>query len=73
VTLEDETGTINLVVKPNIWERYYQIVRTRPAWIAHGKLERRSGVTHVIVNRLEDLADRLGESKELKTRSRDFR
>ncbi|MGI9519209.1 MAG: error-prone DNA polymerase [Pirellulaceae bacterium] len=70
VTLEDETGTINLVVKPHIWERYYRIVRTRPAWIAHGKLERRSGVTHVIVNRLEDLAEKLGE---LKTKSRDFR
>ncbi len=73
VTLEDETGTINLVVKPQIWDRYYQIVRTRPAWIAHGKLERRSGVIHVIVNRLEDLAERLGERRELKTRSRDFR
>ena len=73
VTLEDETGTINLVVKPKIWERYYQIVRTRPAWIAHGKLERRSGVIHVIVNRLEDLAERLGEERELKTKSRDFR
>jgi error-prone DNA polymerase len=73
VTLEDETGTINLVVKPKIWERYYRIVRTRPAWIAHGKLERRSGVIHVIVNRLEDLAERLGETRDLKTRSRDFR
>ena len=73
VTLEDETGTINLVVKPPIWERYYQIVRTRPAWIAHGKLERRSGVTHVIVNRLEDLAERLGEREDVQQRSRDFR
>ena len=73
VTLEDETGPLNLIIKPSIWERYYQIVRTRPAWIAHGKLERRSGVTHVIVNRLEDLAERLGESEDLKTRSRDFR
>ncbi len=73
VTLEDETGTMNLVVKPHIWDRYYQIVRTRPAWIASGKLERRSGVIHVIVQRLEDLAARLGEVRELKTRSRDFR
>ena len=70
VTLEDETGTMNLIIKPPVWERYYQLVRTRPAWIAHGKLERRSGVTHVIVSRLEDLAERLGEHRELKTRSR---
>jgi error-prone DNA polymerase len=70
VTLEDETGTINLVVKPQIWERYRQIVRTRAGWIAHGRLERRSGVTHVIVNRLEDLAAGM---EQLKIRSRDFR
>jgi error-prone DNA polymerase len=70
VTLEDETGTINLLVKPPIWERHYQIVRTCPAWLAHGKLERRSGVTHVIVNRLENLAESL---RGLKARSRDFR
>jgi error-prone DNA polymerase len=55
VTLEDETGTANLVVKPDIWQRYYQICRTSSAWLAHGKLERRSGVIHVVVNRLEDL------------------
>lgn len=56
VTLEDETGTANLVVKPDIWQRHYQICRTSSAWLAHGKLERRSGVIHVVVNRLEDLA-----------------
>ncbi|MFN9538020.1 MAG: error-prone DNA polymerase [Planctomycetota bacterium] len=55
VTLEDETGTANLVVKPDIWQRYYQICCTSSAWLAHGKLERRSGVIHVVVNRLEDL------------------
>ena len=70
VTLEDESGTINLVVKPQIRERDYRIVRTRPAWIAEGKLERRSGVIHVIVNRLEDLAEQM---EDLNTRSRDFR
>jgi error-prone DNA polymerase len=70
VTLEDETGTINLVVKPDIWERYYQLCRTSRAWLAHGKLETRSGVTHVVVNRLEDLNELL---QSLNQKSRDFR
>ena len=70
VTLEDETGTANLVVKQNIWERYYTIARRSPAWIAHGKLEKKGGVIHVVVNRLEDLSQRLGD---LQTKSRDFR
>ena len=70
VTIEDETGTANLVVKQHIWERYYAIARRSPAWIAHGKLERRQGVIHVIVNRIEDFSTRL---KSLKAKSRDFR
>jgi len=70
VTLEDESGTANLIVKPHIWERYYKIARRSAAWIAHGKLETKSGVTHVIVNRLEDMAGRL---EALQIKSRDFR
>ena len=70
VTMEDETGTANLIVKQKIWERYYKIARRAPAWIAHGKLEKKSGVIHVVVNRLEDMSDRLSE---LNIKSRDYR
>ena len=70
VTMEDETGTANLVVKQQVWERYYQVARQSQAWIAHGKLEKKNGVIHLVVNRLEDLSSRLGE---LKFQSRDFR
>lgn len=77
VTLEDETGTANLVVKQHIWERYYQIARQSKAWIAHGKLENRSGVIHVVVNRLEDLMDKVSDltdrPDDLNISSRDFR
>jgi error-prone DNA polymerase len=69
VTLEDETGLTNLVIKPPIWDRYYAIARRSQAWIAHGRLERKEGVTHLVVNRLEDLAVRLGE---LRVKTRDF-
>ena len=70
VTLEDETGTANLVIRQTIWEQYYRVARRCPAWIAHGKLEKKSGVIHVVVNRLEDLSIRL---EELGIKSRDFR
>lgn len=70
VTIEDETGTANLVVKPTIWERYYKIAKGSSAWIAHGKLEKRNGVIHVVVNRIEDLSARL-QNHNIK--SRDFR
>ena len=70
VTLEDETGTINLVVRQSVWERYYEVARSSPAWIAHGRLESKESVIHVVVHRLEDLSRRM---QGLATKSRDFR
>ncbi len=68
-TIEDETGLANLVIRPAIWARYYTIARRSPAWVAHGCLENKEGVIHLVVNRLDDLSHLLGE---LKTKSRDF-
>ena len=70
VTLEDETGTANLVVKQPIWQKFFRIARTSAAWIAHGKLEKKQGVIHVVVNRLQDLSQ---SAAELRIKSRDFR
>jgi error-prone DNA polymerase len=70
VTLEDEGGVANLIVHQSTWERYYQVARRSPAWIAHGTLERKEAVIHVLVQRMEDLSAALGG---LRTKSRDFR
>jgi error-prone DNA polymerase len=70
VTLEDETGTANLVVRQQTWERFRAVARRSPAWVAHGTLERKGAVVHVLVQRLEDLSVKLGA---LHTKSRDFR
>jgi error-prone DNA polymerase len=70
VTLEDETGTANLVVHLGTWERFYQVARRASAMIAHGRLERKYGVIHVVVEHLEDLSERLDQ---LNNPSRDFR
>ncbi len=70
VTLEDETGTMNLVIHQRTWERFYAIARRSPAWIAEGRLEIRQSIIHVIVSRLQDLASSL---RQLNHRSRDFR
>lgn len=70
VTLEDETGTINLVLKQYIWERYYSVGRRSNAWLVHGKLEKKSSVIHVVAHRLEDLSATLGKYNP---KPRDFR
>ena len=74
VTLEDETGTANLVVRQDVWQRYYAVARRSPAWLAHGKLESKDSVIHVVVEKLEDLGKALElVSNPLKSKSRDFR
>ena len=70
VTLEDETGTINLVLKQYIWQRYYSVGRRSNAWLVHGKLERKGLVIHVVAHRLEDLSATLGKYNP---KPRDFR
>ena len=70
VTLEDETGSANIVVMPHIWQRYFRVCRRSPAWVVHGRLEKKNNVIHVVATRLEDMAARLGG---LRLKSRDFR
>jgi len=69
VTLEDETGTANLIVRIDVWERFYTVARTAAAFIASGRLQNQKGVIHVLVSRLENMNDRVNG---LRSRSRDF-
>ncbi len=59
VTLEDETGTANLVLHKHIWERFHKIARHSNAWFVRGRLESRHGVIHVVVQHLQDMHDEL--------------
>jgi error-prone DNA polymerase len=70
VTLEDETGTINLIVRLQVWERYRRVARTAVALLAHGRLQREAEVIHVLVTKLEDFSAPLAT---FDAKSRDFR
>ena len=70
MTLEDETGTTNLVVHVNVWERFRLIARRASALIAHGILQRENGVTHLVVDKMEDMTEIFGQ---FHNSSRDFR
>src|SRR6185437_8756225 len=51
--LEDEYGTINLVVPPQIYERHRLVVRTEPLMLVKGKLEKLAaagGAINVLVD-----------------------
>jgi len=56
--LEDEFGTVNLIVPPDLYERTRLTVRTEPLILAHGRLEKLAiagGAINVFVKRLEPL------------------
>jgi len=53
--LEDERGTVNLIVPPPVYERYRAQVRAAPLVRARGRLERREGTTNVLVSEVAEL------------------
>jgi error-prone DNA polymerase len=66
--LEDEKGTINLIVSPPVVERFRLAVRTSGFVLAAGKLEHREGTTNVVVSRIE----RLTPTEEQLVRTREL-
>ncbi len=59
ILLEDEHGTINLIVPPQVYERYRLTVRTEPLMLVEGKLERfaaAGGAINVLVNQVGSIA-----------------
>jgi error-prone DNA polymerase len=59
VLLEDEHGTINLIIPPHIYERNRLTVRTEPLMLVEGKLERfaaAGGAINVLVDRVGSIA-----------------
>jgi error-prone DNA polymerase len=70
VTLEDETGLANLIVRRDVWQRFHRAARTATLLMASGQLQREGRVIHVLAGHLEDLSLALSD---IQTKSRDFR
>ena len=69
VTLEDETGTINVVVWRDVAERQRRALLASQLLAVHGPLERQGEVVHLIARKLTDYSHLLGR---LVAHSRDF-
>jgi error-prone DNA polymerase len=59
MTLEDETGHANLIVWPPLFERQRRLILSAGMLACRGRLQRESGVIHVIADELTDLSDLL--------------
>jgi error-prone DNA polymerase len=69
-TMEDETGPANLIIRPNIYEKYRSTAYGAAALIAEGRIEREGKVVHLQVYRLQNLSTALAKLPHM---SRDFR
>src|SRR5699024_6593925 len=67
ISLEDETGSVNVVVWAKVWERNRFVARSSPALVVHGVYERSpEGVGNVIAEAFEPLISPSG------VKARDF-
>ncbi|HEX6499256.1 MAG TPA: error-prone DNA polymerase [Micromonosporaceae bacterium] len=67
VNLEDETGMLNVVCSPGLWQRYRRVARTASAMLVRGRLERAEGVMNLNADQLAVLRLPVAST------SRDFR
>jgi error-prone DNA polymerase len=67
ITMEDETGFINLILYAKIFEHFRHVATTSSLLMAHGRTERDGEVLYVVVQRLEAL-----DRRKLPSVSRDF-
>jgi error-prone DNA polymerase len=76
ITLEDEHGLVNVILRPDIYERYRRIARMEPFIVVDGELQKKDGVVNVVAGRLAPLKAELqrdGPGTPLAApRSRDF-
>ena len=59
ITIEDEAGIANLVVWPNVFERFRAVVMGARIILVKGRIQRAEGVTHLVAEQLIDRTDDL--------------
>jgi error-prone DNA polymerase len=69
ITLEDETGVVNLIVRPNTFDQYRAAARHAALLQCHGYVERQGQVVHVMAKRLFDRSELI---RGYEVSSRDF-
>jgi error-prone DNA polymerase len=74
LTIEDETGAANIVVRPAVWQAADHSARRSAVLLVHGRIQRRGAVVHVVATKLEPAApaDAAGPMAAIPRMSRDF-
>ncbi|MFK7874228.1 MAG: OB-fold nucleic acid binding domain-containing protein [Paracoccaceae bacterium] len=61
LTLEDETGVINIIVWRKLYEQFRRAVISGRMLRVTGRLQRAHSVTHVVAEQIEDISDMLDQ------------
>jgi error-prone DNA polymerase len=64
ITIEDETGIANLIIWPQILERFRRAALGAILLRCIGKLQREESVIHIVADRLEDMTPRLNTLRD---------
>jgi error-prone DNA polymerase len=69
LTLEDETGLVNVIVRPDVYEKYRRTIRQAMTLIVEGQLQKESGCIDMLARKVWEF-----EAKDVTggMRSRDF-
>ena len=57
ITLEDETGSANAIVRPGLFERARLVINLEPALLITGRVQNEQGVVHVMAAEIAALPD----------------
>ena len=55
ISLEDETGLVNVICPPHVWERHRRVATEAPALLVHGRVERTGGAVNLVAAALRPL------------------
>jgi error-prone DNA polymerase len=57
LTLEDETGVVNVIVRPDVYETYRGVIRSSSTLIVEGTLQKESGCVDVLAKKIWSFND----------------
>ncbi|WP_029253294.1 error-prone DNA polymerase [Paraoerskovia marina] len=67
LSVEDETGILNVICSPGLWKRFRPVARSAAAMVVRGRVERADGATNLVAEHLAALRLPVAST------SRDFR
>lgn len=72
ITLEDETGIANLIIRAPVFEEYYKAIVSSACMLATGTLERSEEVVYVSTARIESLDAKVLEQRSVSLPSKSY-